>query len=109
MKAEVNIIKKEIKAISADLKMCGEAFIRMADALESMFKTKGISSSDTPKPVTLTEVRKVFSEKTTNGFTDELKALIRSYGAEKLSDVTPGKYADLLAEAQALGGGGESE
>jgi hypothetical protein len=34
------MIKSELMAISADLKLCGEAFVRMADALETMFKTK---------------------------------------------------------------------
>ena len=58
-----------------------------------------------PKPVTLSEVRAVLAEKSRKGFTAEVRELLKKYGAEKLSEVDPAKYADLKADAEVLGNG----
>jgi len=42
------------------------------------------------------------AEKSHDGFTAEVRALLEKYGASKLSQIDPSKYADLLAEAEAL-------
>ena len=40
--------------------------------------------------------------KSQDGKTQQVKALIQKYGADKLSGVQPEKYADLLRDAKAL-------
>lgn len=57
--------------------------------------------------LTLEEVRKVLAEKSRNGHTAEIKALLKKYGADKLSLVDPEKYEDLLKDAEAIQDGGE--
>lgn len=52
--------------------------------------------------LTLEQVRKVLSEKSRNGHTAEIKALLKKYGAEKLSLVDPEKYEDLIHDAEAI-------
>lgn len=47
-------------------------------------------------------VRAVLAEKSRDGKTHEVKALLMKYDAGKLSGVKPEDYAALLAEAEAL-------
>lgn len=59
---------------------------------------------DTPEPpaVTLEQVRAVLAEKSQNGFTAEVRGLLEKHGAKKLSEINPGEFPVLLAEAEAL-------
>lgn len=54
------------------------------------------------KTVTLEQVRAVLAEKSHDGFTAEVRGLLEKYGASKLSQIDPSKYAALLVEAEAL-------
>lgn len=56
-------------------------------------------------PVTLEHLRGVLAEKSREGYTAKIRALIEKYGATKLSDIDPSKYADLLVEAEAFKNG----
>ena len=57
------------------------------------------------KVPTLADVRAVLAVKTQNGMTAEVKGLITKYGGNKLSDVDPKHYADLIKDAEVLGNG----
>jgi len=52
--------------------------------------------------VTIEQVRAVMASKSQDGKTQQVKALIQKYGADKLSGVQSEKYADLLRDAKAL-------
>ena len=52
--------------------------------------------------VTLEDVRGVLADKSRNGKTAEVKALITSFGADKLSAVNSSDYAELLKKAEVL-------
>jgi len=54
------------------------------------------------KQITLEEVRAVLAEKSHDGFTAEVRALLEKYGASKLSQVDPSKYDALLADSEGL-------
>ena len=61
---------------------------------------------DTPTveiTLTLIDVRKVLAEKSREGFTDQVRALLEKYGADKLSAIDPANYKDLISEAECLG------
>ena len=88
----------------------------LADNLQAvsyaMFQSETQEVTPTPAPasepefkkvVTLEQVRAVLAEKSHDGFTADVRALLQKYGAEKLSAVDPEKYADLLADAEVLG------
>ena len=49
---------------------------------------------------TFTEVRTILTDKSREGYTDQVKALVKKYGSGKLSDVKEENYADLVLEAQ---------
>ena len=53
--------------------------------------------------VPLEKLRGVLAEKSQKGFTSEVKELIRRYGAERLSDIDPDYFPDMLKEAEAIG------
>lgn len=52
---------------------------------------------------TLEQVRGVLADKSQQGFTAEVKALIRKYGAERLSEIAPEQFPEMLKEAEAIG------
>ena len=54
------------------------------------------------------DVRTLLAAKSAAGCSTQVLALIRSYGAEKLSEVDPAHYADLITAAALLGGDGDA-
>lgn len=64
-------------------------------------KEKGEKPSKEPEEViTIEQVRAVLAEKSQAGFTAQVKALLESFDANKLSAVKPEDYKDLMAAAQ---------
>lgn len=53
--------------------------------------------------IKLEDVRKELAKKASEGHSDEIRKLLKTYGAEKLSDVDPKDYEDLFLEAQGVG------
>ncbi len=59
-----------------------------------------------PKPqLKLEDVRAVLAEKSRAGHTAEVRALLKKYGADKLSEIDPAKYEALLQDAEVIGNG----
>lgn len=54
------------------------------------------------KEITLEEVRAVLAEKSHDGLTAEVRALLLKYGAPKLSGIDPKHYAALMKDAEVL-------
>lgn len=97
----------ELDAAVAELRKCGETLIGVSDTLRELLSS-GLEQppASPPKPVeqplTIEAVRKVLAQKSVDGHTAEIQALLRKYGAEKLSRVDPAHYADLLHDAEVL-------
>ena len=53
--------------------------------------------------VKLEQVRAVLAEKSHDGFTAEVRALLQKHGADKLSLIDPSEYESLMKDAEALG------
>ena len=60
-------------------------------------------SAESPKEVTIDAVKAVLVEKSRMGFKSEVKALVKKYGADKISDLQESQYADILKEAERIG------
>ncbi len=60
------------------------------------------SPKKTKKKVTLEDVRAILAEISRSGKTQEVRALLKGFGADKLSDVPPEKYSELLQKAEEL-------
>jgi acyl-CoA synthetase (NDP forming) len=91
--------------VSGELETCGKALLKLAEALRAKEETLA------PEPqknepgstkLTLEEVRKAAADKSRQGFTAEVKALIEKYGAEKLSSVKPEDYEAFMKELEEI-------
>lgn len=95
--------------VVSDLRSLADSVQAVADAIASNGPDE-ITKPEQPKPekqseekqITLEEVRAVLAEKSHDGFTAEVRALLEKYGASKLSQIDPSKYAALLADAEGL-------
>ena len=102
---------KLLLEVVTDLRSLADSLQAVADAMASN-EPIDASHLETPaqvpiqkpeeKAVTLEQVRAVLAEKSHDGFTAEVRGLLEKYGASKLSQIDPSKYADLLAEAEVL-------
>ena len=90
-----------------ELRSAAQSLNTVADSLTALFSGSQPETSVQPtsKPLTLEEVRAVLAEKSRNGQTAKIRELLEKYGAAKLSEIDPQKYAALLAEAEVLGNG----
>ena len=99
-----------LDAAVAELRRCGEALIGVSETLRDLFsgsdeqQTDSAATKNVPaaKMLTLEDVRSVLAQKSVEGHTASVQALIRKYGADRLSQVDPARYADLLREAEVL-------
>lgn len=83
------------------LKQCGEMLIGIADSLSQLFSSD--EEKQTPKKTfTFEEVRGVLATKSREGHTAEIKAILTKFGVEKLSDVVPSKYEELLQKVEVM-------
>ena len=55
------------------------------------------------KKLILEDVRKAAADKSRQGYTEEVRNLIRKFGASKLSEVDAGKYPALMKDLEAIG------
>lgn len=104
----------ELSQVLDDLVSCGEGMIRAANALREIFSAseateepvqqKTIPAVPTPETTySFTDVRKAFSAKSHAGYTEQVKALITKYGADKLSSVKEEDYPALMADLEGIG------
>lgn len=101
----------ELSAELSELKRCGEILIGISETLAKMFSSdSNEEKQESAKEqkvnqktvLTITDVRKVLAEKSRKGQTAKVKELLIKYGADKLSEIDPSKYADLLSDAEVL-------
>ena len=83
--------KVEVKAVEAKIEEATK---------EKEVKEKKEEAAE--KTITLEEVRKVLATKSKNGKQAEVKELIKKYGVNKLTDIHPCNYKELLELAEVL-------
>lgn len=110
----------ELSMLVDELKKCGETLISISEELRELFSSsepekqhvkKSAAKKKEPEPpaekgLTLEEIRAVLADKSRAGFTEQVKELLKKYGADKLSAVDPAEYKALLADAEVLGNAG---
>ena len=100
----------ELELAIKDLRSAATTINEVADTLAEMFSTASADEAhDATAPaepvLTLEQVRAVLADKSRVGFTAEVRALLRKYGAPKLSGIDPAHYKALVADAEVLGNG----
>lgn len=111
----------ELSMVLDEMVSCGENMIKAANALKEMFtdttETKAVQKKPVPEAVpaekaadaaeetetyTFADIRKAFSRKSHEGHTEEVKALISRYGADRLSDVKKEDYPALMKDLEVI-------
>ena len=96
---------QEMQEAINQLKECATALTDTANFLTETFSSSEETSIAEPpkeKSLTLENVRGVLADKSRSGKTAEVKELITSFGADKLSSVNPSDYAELMKKAEVL-------
>ena len=98
----------ELSQVLDELVACGEGLIRTANALRDIFSASAEpeaqpeTKTQPPKTFTFAEVRKAFSAKSHAGYTEQIRALISDFGADKLSAVKEEDYPALMAALEKI-------
>ena len=80
-----------------------EAILEIAKEMKSMFSEEPTTLPEkTETTLSFTDLRAKLAEKSREGFTAEIKAILISHGAEKLSAIQPSDYETVLKEVEAL-------
>lgn len=87
-----------------DLRSLADSVQAVADAMLQNEQTVDAEpKAPAPKKeLTLEEVQAVLGEKSRAGFTAEIQALLKKYGAPKLSSIDPKHYEALLKDVEEL-------
>lgn len=92
-----------------DLRSAAAAISDAVDWLTKVFSSEPQAEDAPASPLepelTLEQVRAVLADKSRQGHTAEIRALLQKYGASKLSQIDPAHYKALLAEAEVLTNG----
>ncbi len=104
--------KDDLSRALDEMTACGKEMIRVAedfrDILKKMAEPKPTEESpEPPKPAetktfSFIEVRKAFAAKAHAGCTEQIRALLRRYGADKLSAVKEEDYPKLMNDLEAI-------
>lgn len=98
----------ELELAISDLRNAAANINDVADSLKEMFSatplTGATQETESPAEPTLTleQVRAVLADKSRQGHTAEIRALLQKYGASKLSGIAPANYKALLADVEVL-------
>lgn len=100
-------MNKGLLQIAEGFAMVAEGYRKMAsEGLEipkdDQTEEKPEKSSTSEKKISITEVRGVMAEKSRAGKTQEIKQLLKEFGADKLSSVSEERYEELMKRAEVL-------
>lgn len=104
-------IQPELHEAAKQIREAAEAFNKLCTRIEiaSEVPSDYMDQADTTQApaapeqeITLENIRAVLTEKTQDGLTAKIKALLQQFGAPKLSKVPKEKYPELMAAAKAL-------
>ena len=97
----------ELDMAIRDLRSAAATINDVADTLAEMFGTESADNSHdaathAEPALTLEQVRAVLANKSRQGHTAEIRALLQKYGASKLSGIAPANYKAVLADVEVL-------
>ena len=97
----------ELDLVIKDLRSAAATINGVANSLADMFSNTAPEEPVTTEAtkVSFETVRAILADKSRNGFTAQIRALLEKYGASKLSQLDPAHYQAVLAEVEVLGDG----
>ena len=99
---------KQLNDLLNEMKESAKCQLRIIEEFQELLFEENTSLNhekvmEEPKPVTLEELRGVLATKASEGFKDEIRALLKAYGADSLSKLDPKNYSALMEEAGGIG------
>jgi len=91
----------ELAVIAEELLRCAASLTSAAETITEMLGKDETASPAEPQPK-FEEVRAVLAGMSRKGYTDQIRDLLKKYGADKLSAVDPGQYRVLLHDAEEM-------
>ena len=94
----------DMAATIEELRTAAAAINDAASWLAEMFSGEKVDEPTAPAEpaLTLEQVRAVLANKSRQGHTAEIRALLQKYGASNLSGIAPANYKALLADVEVL-------
>lgn len=96
----------EIDLILDEIQEHTDALSSLIHELTSILSSKPTveeTQKEEKKKLTLEEVRALLATKSRDGFTNDVKALLSRFGANKLSEVKETDYEELYLQAEEIG------
>lgn len=104
----------ELSQVLDEMIACGEGMIKAANAIKEIFSEAPAAEEKKEAPVkepetkveektyTAEEARGKLAKVSALGFSAQIKAILKNYGAEKFTALDPKHYAAVVAEAEEL-------
>ncbi len=101
---------KPMPDVAQILLKTAENLVSLADSVRAMCAALADSSQGQEKvkpeketrTITLEEVRGVLAERSREGYTAGVRSIIQSFGVERLSEIDPSHYEEILKRAEEL-------
>ena len=88
------------------LRVTAARLTELADSVRALSLSLGDApKEEKPQTIPLEKVRGVLAEKSRDGYTAEVREIIKSFGSERLSEIDPSQYEAVLKKAEELGNG----
>lgn len=91
--------KSILKRIAKDLNLLAECFPEE----EGKAEAEAVEVKPEAPAIKLEDVRGKLASISRDGYTKEVRDLLKKYNAKKLSEVDPSNYENLLKDAEAIG------
>ncbi len=98
-------IKNDLSELLTKLRAVSEQINGIVSSIEKLLTPTPEPTIPAKPAITLEQVRAVLAEKSHDGYTAEVRALLQKHGADKLSLIDPAEYESLMKDAEALGNG----
>ncbi len=99
-------ISKDLKSLASNLDKLLALKLdenKNEESSNSKVKKSALANKEAEeKEISLEDVRAVLADKSRLGFTKQIKEILKSFGANKLSDVSTSDYPELLKLAREL-------
>ena len=98
-------VVQDLRSLADSVQAVADAMMR-SDAPDDTGQDAAVQAPAEPKekPIPLETVRALLGQRSREGYTAEVRDLLRKYGADKLSGVDPKYYPALMKDAEELSG-----
>ena len=98
---------KQLNDLLNEMKESAKCQLKIIEEFQELSEDNTTSNNEKvmkePRHVTLEELRGVLATKASEGFKDEIRALLKAYGADSLSKLDPKNYSALMEDAGGIG------